>query len=146
MWPMTTDVMSSIVCVMGTQFIVQKRWFFSQPPMTTHNWLSSEPPPNKPSVRWKSFAFRKLVWWHFQVGWASALQFVFFWDNVNNQKCVWIILLKMTFWISQCSTDCLHVVQTMPLHPPNYLLPHLNPDWFYLSGTSLPRLSWKRGH
>jgi len=25
------------------------------------------------------------------------------------------------------------------------LLPHLNPDWCYLSGTSLPRLSWKRG-
>jgi len=27
---------------------------------------------------------------------------------------------------------------------PHYLLPHFNPDWFYLSGTSLPRLSWKR--
>ena len=25
------------------------------------------------------------------------------------------------------------------------LLPHLNSDWFYLSGTSLPRFSWKRG-
>ena len=24
-------------------------------------------------------------------------------------------------------------------------LPRLNPDWFYLSGTGLPRLSWKRG-
>jgi len=23
---------------------------------------------NKPSVRWKSFAFHKLVWWHFPVG------------------------------------------------------------------------------
>ena len=22
-----------------------------------------------------------------------------------------------------------------------HLLPHLNPDWFYLSGTGLPRLS-----
>jgi len=29
---------------------------------------------------------------------------------------------------------------------PHQLLPHLNPDWFYLSGTGLPRLSWKRGH
>ena len=28
---------------------------------------------------------------------------------------------------------------------PHRLLPHLNPDWFYLSGTGLPRLSWKRG-
>ena len=26
---------------------------------------------------------------------------------------------------------------------PHNLLPHLNPDWFNLSGTGLPRLSWK---
>ena len=24
-----------------------------------------------------------------------------------------------------------------------HLLPHLNSDWFYLSGNGLPRLSWK---
>ena len=31
-------------------------------------------------------------------------------------------------------------------HPkPRPLLPHLNPDWIYFSGTGLPRLSWKRG-
>ena len=29
---------------------------------------------------------------------------------------------------------------------PHSLLPHLNPDWFYFSGTGLPRSSWKRGH
>jgi len=28
---------------------------------------------------------------------------------------------------------------------PHHLLPHLNPDWFYLFGTGLPRLSWKKG-
>ena len=28
---------------------------------------------------------------------------------------------------------------------PNLLVPHLNPEWFYLSRTGLPRLSWKRG-
>jgi len=28
---------------------------------------------------------------------------------------------------------------------PHHLLSRLNPDWFYLSGTGLPRLSWKRG-
>jgi len=28
-------------------------------------------------------------------------------------------------------------------HPkPNHVLPHLNPDWFYLSGTGLPSLPW----
>jgi len=28
---------------------------------------------------------------------------------------------------------------------PHHLLPHLNPDWFYLSATSLPRLSFPKG-
>ena len=28
----------------------------------------------------------------------------------------------------------------------HHLLPHVNPGWFYLPGTGLPRLSWKRGH
>jgi len=51
---------------------------------------------NKPSVRWKSFAIHKFVWWHFQVGWTSGLQFVFFLDNINNHKYDWIILLKIT--------------------------------------------------
>jgi len=38
--------------------------------------------------------------------------------------------------------DCLHMVELMPLHPKTHLvLPHLNPDWFYLSDTGLPRLS-----
>jgi len=27
----------------------------------------------------------------------------------------------------------------------HHLLPHLNPDWSYVSCTGLPRLSWKRG-
>jgi len=39
---------------------------------------------HRPSVRWKSFAIHKLVWRHFQVGWASGLQFVYFLHNINN--------------------------------------------------------------
>ena len=27
---------------------------------------------------------------------------------------------------------------------PHHLLPRFNLDWFYLSGTGLPRLSWKK--
>ena len=37
----------------------------------------------------------------------------------------------------------LHMVQLIPLHPKTPL--SLASDWFYLSGTVLPRLSWKRG-
>jgi len=39
--------------------------------------------------------------------------------------------------------DDLHIVQLMSL-PPRHLLLHYNWDWFNLSGTSLPRLSWRK--
>jgi len=41
--------------------------------------------------------------------------------------------------------DRLHMVNWCHCIPkPYHLLPHLNPDWLYLSVTGLPRLSWKR--
>ena len=53
---------------------------------------------------------------------------------------LWLVWLGPT--CLERGADCLHMVQLMPLHPkPHHLLPYLNPDWFYLSGTSLPRLS-----
>ena len=55
---------------------------------------------NIASVRWKSCAFYKIVWWHFSSVVGKGVTFVFFWDNVNNLKYVWIILLKWFFWIS----------------------------------------------
>ena len=46
----------------------------------------------------------------------------------------------------QRGADCLHMVQMMPLPSPkpHHLMPHLNRDWFYLSGTKLPGCSAKR--
>jgi len=43
--------------------------------------------------------------------------------------------------------DCLHngPADATAIPKPRHLLPYLNPDWVYLSGTGLPRLSWKRG-
>jgi len=42
--------------------------------------------------------------------------------------------------------DWLHIVHLMPLHPQTQSsLASVKSDWFYLSGVSLPRLSWKRG-
>jgi len=41
--------------------------------------------------------------------------------------------------------DCLHMVQLMPLPSLNLIiLHHLYPDWFCLSGSGLPKLSWKK--
>jgi len=51
-------------------------------------------------------------------------------------------------WLYVClergSSD-LHMVQLMQL-PPYCLLVHQNPEQFNLSGSGLPRLSWKTGH
>jgi len=88
-------------CLPDSPVVTHHNRFFSEPPTTTHNWLSSEPPTfertQRTSARWKRFAIHKLVWWHFQVAWASGLQFDFFWDNIDNQKDAWIILLKINF-------------------------------------------------
>ena len=48
------------------------------------------------AVRCKSFAFYKVVWWHFSgvVGGGNSL---FFSEITHFLKCVWIIPLKMTF-------------------------------------------------
>jgi len=39
----------------------------------------------------------------------------------------------------------LHMVQLMPL-PPDHLLTPVKSRMVYLSGSGLPRLSWKKGH
>jgi len=69
-----------------------------------------------------------------------------------------IVLLIINLWNLKWSVDVLawlsvwSEVQIAYLHTdataipkPHHLLPHLNPDCFYLSGTVLFRLSWKRG-
>ena len=54
-----------------------------------------------PAVRCKSFTFYKVVWWHFSDVVGKGVTVCFFLRNINNLKYVWIILLKMTFWMSQ---------------------------------------------
>jgi len=51
-------------------------------------------------------------------------------------------------WLSVCSKVQIACMWSSWCHcipKPNHLLPHLNPDWSYLSGTGLPRLSRKKG-
>jgi len=62
--------------------------FFSDPRRKTHNQLFPEPKTSE--IMQQAFSqmkkFCSSVWWHFQVGWASGLQIVFLWVNVNNHK------------------------------------------------------------
>jgi len=75
--------------------------FFLEPLMTTHNWFFSEPPAFWRTQRtfslMKKFSNSQVSVVTFSGGWASKLQFVFVWDNKNNQKHVWIIMLKNDF-------------------------------------------------
>ena len=49
---------------------------------------------------------------------------------------------KLCLFYFSASCSCCH---TTAIQKPHYLLPHSNPGRFYLSGTGLPRLSWKTG-
>jgi len=75
--------------------------FFSQPPTTTNNWLSSEPPTfermQQTFGRMKKFCNSQVSVVTFLGGVGSGLQFVFFWDSMNNQKYVLKNTVKMTF-------------------------------------------------
>jgi len=50
----------------------------------------------------------------------------------------WVMGVGVVICLEQ-GADCLHMVQLMPLHPKktHHILPHLNPDWFYLSADRL---------
>ena len=54
------------------------------------------------------------------------------------------VLVLFSAW-SEVQIVCILSSRCHCILKPHHFLPHLNPDWFYLSGTSLPRLSWKRG-
>ena len=52
----------------------------------------------KNEQRWKNCACYKVVRWYLSGVVGKRIKFVFFWDNVNNLKYVWIILLKNDFF------------------------------------------------
>ena len=54
------------------------------------------------------------------------------------------VLVLLSAW-SEVQIVCILSSRCHCILKPHHFLPHFNPDWFYLSGTSLPRLSWKRG-
>jgi len=55
---------------------------------------------------------------------------------------------EVLVWLSVCSEVQIACIWSSWCHciaKPHHLLPRLNPHCFYLSGTGLPRLSWKSG-
>ena len=66
--------------------------------------------------------------------------------------CAWRLAVSaLTLLVGQqyedpaCKKLSDEVLVWLSVPKPHHLLPHINPDWFQLSGTGLPRLSWKRG-
>ena len=60
--------------------------------------------------------------------------------KLSGEVLVWLSVWKVVHIVCIWSSWCRYIPK------PHHLLPHLNPDWFYLCGTGLLRLSWKRGH
>ena len=91
-------------CLPDSPVATHHNRFFSEPPMTTHNWLSTVYRASKfertqqTFSQMTKFCISQVSVVTFSGGWASGLQFVFLWDNTNNQNYVWIIPLKMTFF------------------------------------------------
>ena len=72
------------------------------------------------------------------IGWASGKHLackIIEWWGVGAVICL------------ERGADCLHYrpADATAIPKPHHFLSRLNPDWFYLSGTGLPRLSWKSG-
>jgi len=56
---------------------------------------------------------------------------------------------EVLVWLTVCGARCrlfaCGPADATAITKPHHLLRHLNPDWFYRSGTGLLKLSWKRG-
>ena len=86
------------------------------------------------SLYWRSEGHVPSVLWLCWLGIRKSIHHL-------NIECWGVGVVVCLEW----GADCLHMVQLMPLRPKTpSSLASFNPDWFYLSGTSLPRLSCKR--
>ena len=59
--------------------------------------------------------------------------------QLSDEVLVWLSVWSEVQIVSYGPADATAIPK------PRHLLSYLNPDWYYLSGTGLPRLSWKRG-
>ena len=95
--------------------------------------------------KFRTFLFQVLVLsltqsqihWHCCCYCCCCQVFSQLWDGLSDEVLVWLSVWRevqiVCVWSSQC-----HCIPK-----PHNLSPHLNSDWFYLSGTGLLRLFWK---
>jgi len=87
-------------CLPDVPVATHHNWLFSEPPMTANNWLSSEPPTferaQQTFSQMKQFCISLVRRVTFSDG-AGKWISLFSSENVNNQKYVRIVLLKMAF-------------------------------------------------
>jgi len=72
------------------------------------------------------------------VGWASG-------RAPGQWKLSDGVLVWLSVW-SEMQIVCILSSWCPAIPKRHHFLPHLNPDWFYLSRAGLSTLSWKRGH
>jgi len=92
--------------------------------------------PGKRAVKWVCVCAACLQCFD-TTGWASGRASGLY--KLSDEVLVWLSVWSEVQIIAYGPADATAIPKT------HQLLPHLNPDWFYLSGTGLPRLSWKKG-
>jgi len=75
------------------------------------------------------------VLWHCCLGMGKSIQSV----KISVIRC-WCGYLSE----ARCRLFAYGPANATEIPTPHYLVTHSNPDWFYLSGTGLPTLSWKK--
>ena len=75
----------------------------------------------------------------------SALTLLVWWLKEHPACKNWL----MRYWCgypsgARCRLFAYGPADATAIPKPHHVLPHLNPDWFYLSGTGIPKLSWKK--
>jgi len=108
------------------------RWSAQWRHLTNTRWLICTATDMRP------FAIITVGTYYYTISlYAIYYNYCFILFNMRRHWCSYLSEARCTLfaWSSWChcipKTHC--------------LLPHLNSDWFCLSGTGLPRLSWKRG-
>ena len=91
---------------------------------------------------WHRCFFDSVCWptgmWFGLIQFQLSPQLLFFGPDQTKNKKITVKTERGSVDVVFClerGADCLHMVQLMPL-PSRHLLSHLNPDWFYLSGTA----------